>query len=480
MNKIIALILTFSLIFTLGCGKDDPMETLIKMIKNSSNKDELISKEELLRIQNFIEKHDILKEFSDCNKLIELAKQETKNNELKIEGCESAVKSFKTQFYIENSGSMDGYVRGNTDFEKVISKLLGDVAYLFQKENLKVNFICDKIHPKENIKELNDFVKNLEPGKGDYEIGNRNTSELNNIIKLILNNLEVDAIAIYVSDCIYSLEPGKDSKGSLSYCQNGTKIAFTDIFDKKPNVNFATSVFRLTSNFNGSYFSFNNQTKNINLERPYFVWVIGKSDLVNEFNKKINLETQYTHSFSFSENEKQPKHAILLNTNKIGTIKLDKTSNQTNFEEIEFDESKFQFTIATDLSHYKYPNDFLTDINNYSISENCKIESIKPYKKLNNNDDNKCKGMTHLITISLNKKFNSKELSLNLLNKSPKWVTELSTEDDSKIPNDNLKTFGFNYLFEGVKDAYRIRQEKITNQKNNNLFTINIKIKNIK
>ena len=43
--------------------------------------------------------------------------------------------------YIENSGSMDGFVNGFTDFKGAIGKLLVDLKYHYGEDNVHIYFI---------------------------------------------------------------------------------------------------------------------------------------------------------------------------------------------------------------------------------------------------------------------------------------------------------------------------------------------------
>ena len=91
--------------------------------------------------------------------------------------------------FIENSGSMDGYVRGIKDFEIVIGKLLvlsKDFCSQNAKSNFNVFFVNKKVYPAPEIKELTDFARALEPTlSSPYNKGDRSESILNGVIKSI-------------------------------------------------------------------------------------------------------------------------------------------------------------------------------------------------------------------------------------------------------------------------------------------------------
>ena len=96
--------------------------------------------------------------------------------------------------YMENSGSMYGYVKGATDFENAVYSYLSDLQHanlgiksdsISSRNILELNYINSKI-----IKQPSDvqaFIKALEPTSFKLKGGNMGLSDMSDIIAMILN-----------------------------------------------------------------------------------------------------------------------------------------------------------------------------------------------------------------------------------------------------------------------------------------------------
>lgn len=131
-----------------------------------------------------------------------------------IEMKEEALPTPTIKVYVENSGSMDGYVKGVTDFENAVYSYLSDLqlADLGQKDSasfknrLELNYINSEVLTHKS--DVEEFIKKLEPKTFRMRGGNRNTSDISDILEKILERMESpNDISILISDCIFS--PGK-------------------------------------------------------------------------------------------------------------------------------------------------------------------------------------------------------------------------------------------------------------------------------
>ncbi|WP_153194529.1 hypothetical protein [Sphingobacterium faecium] len=80
--------------------------------------------------------------------------------------------------YLENSASMDGYVKGVSNFEVVLSNLVIGLNYHYNQKHIKFNFINSELYPID-ISNVDSFFKSLEPGVAPSKVGNQFVSELN-------------------------------------------------------------------------------------------------------------------------------------------------------------------------------------------------------------------------------------------------------------------------------------------------------------
>lgn len=397
--------------------------------------------------------------------------------EIHIKGTKKAPKAV-IKIYLENSGSMDGYLLFSSDFKASLADYLAGLKF-YNEEHLSVNFINSKIFPT-SIHDPQQFVDVLEPGKSPYNIGNKSVSKLNEILGLVLDSLHQGEVAIFISDCIYSLEPSKDTEGALEYQKSLTKNVF---LDKSKSFKFAAQINKLHSKFSGKYWKKDNTFEILKgADRPYFIWLIGEDNLIKQLSQNVPISKLkgYENSFYLSGHPQQElsNYALLRQTNNIGNFKItrEKDKTLTGIEVIRYNNGILQFAIATDLSNIPVDPSYLLDKSHYQVTEGFQITKIEIIDKKNiaPNDYIKIKNtpFTHIITLSTKEKSGIQDAQLSLKDEIPEWVYNSSTGDDTNILNETGKTFGLNYLIEGVYEAYEVQQ-----QGNNNLFNLTVNIK---
>lgn len=389
--------------------------------------------------------------------------------------------NLKINVYIENSGSMDGYVKDVTTFEGALSKLLVLLNYKYGN-NISVNFINDKIRPVK-IENPSAFIQSLEPNIKPYYSNQDHTasSELNDCIKLILDHTDESTLSIFISDCIYSLEKGKNIVNSLEFSKNLTEGA---ILDKSKELNFSTVILKLNSNFTGKYY--NNQNKGTwinNISRPYYIWFVGPPSCIKDLHKNLDYNTlsgyQNSVTFENTSTSKQPFFTILQSTNKIGRFK---STDRTNYichsiSDSQIRHKQFQFSIAIDLSMIPLDQQALLNPNNYTVPEgfSIRIEDLSS-TNIDKRDQNQLKYClpekpTHIITFLTNRNSALHDIKLTIPSTTPAWIDETNSYDDLDISTLSNKTFGIKYLINGVSEAYDILNPE------HNYLNINLHIK---
>lgn len=138
------------------------------------------------------------------------------NQKLGNESSQTEVKlpAPKIKVFVENSGSMDGYVKGATDFENAVYSYLSDVQHadlgtridsLATKNILVLNYINSEVlQQKPDIRE---FIEALEPADFKMKGGKRGTSDMSIfLIQLYLKQTMMKSL--FLSQIAFSL-PGK-------------------------------------------------------------------------------------------------------------------------------------------------------------------------------------------------------------------------------------------------------------------------------
>jgi len=498
INHIPILLMLFLLV---SCST--PKDELEDEISSALRDDNAIDEEERKSFNEYInENQEELVEFQDDDSqldqlILEVANRRRNKPKPKIYSSNEhsyqkkiVLGEEKVQMFIENSGSMDGYVKGITGFENVVARLLV-LSKHHMSGDIGINFINNNIYPAPEITELTDFAKSLEPIEGslyyDKAKGDRSHSKLNNIIKQVLDSTMEGAISILVSDCIYSLGPDGDTKSSLGYQQNGTMEAFLTKFRNSPSVNLSTCIFKMSSNYNGRYFPYNYDRKlqnSITIQngdtRPYYIWVIGNIEAVNTYLKKVKIEKlegfQNSYILANTIRSESLFYTILSETNKKGNFRPTVRGEQgiKSIEELEYgDDGKIQFSIAIDFSKINLDESYFSDLDNYQITTGFKLKSIEKFEpsKVAKNDFRKLSTSpaTHFFTVEADENYAVRELKIELSSKIPLWVEQSNTIDDTNVRDQLDKTFGLSYLIKGLSDAYLTQ-----NEKNQSYFTIKI------
>lgn len=366
--------------------------------------------------------------------------------------------------YIENSGSMDGYVSTESDFK---NSVYGITTKLFSKEianEISLNFVSDKIcevQPKALSTDIQYFIYNLnaikKANKKNCEV---KSSDLPNIILNVLKAGE-NEVNILVSDCIFSLD--KKSGEFLTQQQNSVNLLLAPELRKN---SFSTIILKFNSQYKGNYYI---ESKggigvpflNNNYRRPYYILIFGKPAKVNtllsgiDFSEFKGFENSY---YLLNPSDSKPSAKIVRN-NLIGQANIAQPASKliiNNAKESKRNEQEgiFQFSIAVNLEFLKMNETYLDNPTNYEISDNYSIVSISRNKDLTNES---LKEYTHVFTIKTKNLIDRQDISIKLRSKLPEWVEKSSNIDDSD-PYDSIQqrqTFGLSYLIRGISDAYK-------------------------
>lgn len=394
--------------------------------------------------------------------------------------------------FIENSGSMNGYINSASDFQMAIGRAIQLMKFKYGEDNIKTYYINTKVSERERPQgtDIYTFVQQMLEKRQFTSAGSTASTDLNDIIKKVLNYVDEDNTAVLISDFIYSLPSTSGvTPSSLYTCQNLTMSAFLEKTKDLPQgVSLATNLVQFYSNFNGHYWHWEkptgNQYVNLNCSRPYYLCVLGTDSNVKEFNKSIDVVSLrgYQNQFTISNKDiSNTAYTVFDTKHKIGSYRHGNdqaihgiTNARTNSR------GDFELGIGINLSDFSMSESDKLDIANYTINRgNYEIKQImlidtttlpNPTDKIlvrNNNSTHaiilKCTGYPNDISISIKRKL-------------PSWVNNASSIDDRCIAsdtNEQNKTFGLSYFVAGISDAYNY----LANDKQN-FMTINIQVTN--
>lgn len=347
--------------------------------------------------------------------------------------------------YLENSGSMDGYVKGITEFEQAVYNYLTDIKISDFPESLNLFYINSKVIPQGS--NIEDFIQKLDPTTFQAKGGDRGKTDISNVLKSILDDLKENQVAILVTDGIFSPGKGKDATQYLVNQQIGIKNSVAGYLKRDPNA--AILVYQLSSLFDGYYYNRDDSPTKIKSQRPFYIWLIGPTLELDKLVKAVPRSkfkgSGVQNVFSITSGNKPVNYAIKLGS---GSFELDKQSPKTTINNLQLDskgkQNASRFSVNVNLSEFLLEDNYLQDISNYEVSN--KDFTVTITKAVNNTF-----GYTHTINLSCCR-VHKGAISIKIKTKIPHWIDDVN--DSVGIMPILGKTYGIKYQIQGVYEAF--------------------------
>lgn len=358
--------------------------------------------------------------------------------------------------YLENSGSMDGYVQGVTEFEQAVYNFLIDIKINGLTESINLNYINSILIP--NPPDVKDFIEKLEPKTFKMKGGDRTSTDISEMFKDILKKTDDNCVSVFISDCVFSPGRGQKAQNYLENQQIGIKGNFALKLDHS---NLTTTVLQLSSKFEGNYYDCENKTTAISAQRPFYIWIIGKQEYIVDLFEKVKKESfkgSGIQNFYCANNSTKSFDYGILTSPKQGSYERDKSSPKNRIINAEKSnkgvrKGEFQFSVGVDFKGSLFDDKYVMDTDNYIMPSNYSIEVLK------NNIANS--NYTHILKLTT-KSLKTESVSIQFKNNLPQWVIEMNSDNDANIKaTEQLgKTFGIKYLIEGIYEAYKTKKIK--------------------
>ena len=355
--------------------------------------------------------------------------------------------------YIENSGSMDGYVDGGvTEFEDAIHNYLVDMSLSKTTDSLNLFYINSEIIPQGS--DINAFIEDLTPKSFKAKGGNRGASDIADVFKLVLSETDQNHISIMVTDGIFSPGRGVAADSFLRRQQTEIKKTMGEYLDSLPNTGLL--IYQLSSQFNGIFYNKVNDKIPINTQRPYYIWVIGNIKHLNRLRNRVP-DSKFKgggvqNLFSITDSSQKTDYAVKMNS---GNFKLDRKSPKNTIvnlkKETKGRHNKVRFSVNANLTGFLLDDAYLLDASNYEMNNNYNLEIEKAPK--NNH------GYTHTLNLSADKVHKGK-VSIKLKSNIPDWVEAINDSDGSE--HIEGKTYGIKHQVHGVYEAFTFTDNSYT------------------
>lgn len=353
----------------------------------------------------------------------------------------------KVKVYVENSGSMDGYVNGNTEFKTDLFNLLklmggeisGDIEKFFINDSvIKVKLNDSQFSNGMSVKLFQDMG------------GKRGTSDIAELIAKVIRENKPGEISVFISDCVFDPQSSPDIEKRLS--QQKTTIRSAIKSKLKSNDEFSVVVYGLMSSFTGTYYNKVKPHKQlVNVQRPYYIWFFGDAYQLAKVRTLLQVDIEGrsgTHVYTeIAPLENLPYKCPSAKCNMAKGKHIDEPRER---------DGKFLFNIDVDLSTLPLSQKYMSSTSNYILSGSSSyvVESV-------DNCDKKDECYTHEIEIKKIKGSIKENTSLIVeLQRSdlPSWIDGLDDPNGSDYLNGKnppkARTFGLKSYISGVHEAY--------------------------
>lgn len=363
--------------------------------------------------------------------------------------------------YLENSGSMDGYVNGNTGFKQSIYYYLSELQGKKAASSINLFYINSKIISRGS--DVKSFIHNTNPSTFKAGGGNLGTSDIAVVLDTLLSNRKNGEVSLFISDCIVS--PGKayssSSPANIDSYLLQQRTDMTTIFRRELNrdKNLTVVICQLQSYFDGKFFNRVDQWRNYQGERPFYFWLIGDMRQIKSIIDKIPWSdfkgkgAEIENLYILTSPAQQVKYAIV-NADCWGSFEREhshsadasKTICKVKKESKGKNVGKFKFSIDVDFGSFPLDCDYLQNPDNYEIDNKDYTLEVKETNQGN---------FSHRLSLITNIT-SPCQMRVSLKNKFPDWVNEKTDSIGQDLVADKAenKTYGLSYLVEGVYKAF--------------------------
>lgn len=359
--------------------------------------------------------------------------------------------------YLENSGSMHGYVKGNTGFEQFLFYYLTQIQNHELADSICLNYVNSQVISLGN--DVERFIHRIEPVDFANKGGNTGTSDIAVILDMILSRHHEEDISMFISDCIIS--PGRQATDIENYLiEQRTKIenSFVRCL-KKTNSDLVVTICQLTSSFDGKFYNKRDDRILYKGNRPFYIWLIGNNQHIKQLLSTIPLKEIKDYGAAVENisvllsTQRKIDYGILLMPRR-GYYKPDNVNPKTTICNIKTEskganEGDFMFSFGANLGDLPLDDEYLLDVSNYEVSNKGYQMSIKKVKNGK---------YSHIISLSSLSPIPQRgDIRITLKNQFPQWAIERTDTIGENLVNDQAegKTYGFRYLVEGCYNAFK-------------------------
>lgn len=343
-------------------------------------------------------------------------------------------KPSKVKLYIENSGSMDGYMFAGSELKDAVYSYISGLST--HSDTTELYFVNSNIYKVSAP--LQDVIYAMSPATFHSAPGNKANTDIADIFSMVLSQIEDNSVSVLVTDAILDLPKG--ATAFFHTKQTQIKSIFENYLKKNPD--FAVEIFRMSSRFNGKYYYTGGSVVLNDQKRPYYMFVMGNKQALSAANG-IVAKSQIQHGvedyYAYSSYTQVP--FVILNKKK--------KTKEEHFE-VRLQQKSVPVIAKVDMQYTLHDEEILMNPQLYTIAfgdDRIKIKTIK--------DVPKEPEYSHALTITLPE--NANEGSVNLYfcpPPYPLWLEDANDNSSDASVATSMKTTGIKYIVEGISDAF--------------------------
>lgn len=363
---------------------------------------------------------------------------------------EDTLQSFNVKLYIENSGSMDGYIDGSTDFKDALHSYISDIQMSGIADNISLNFINSQIINKGN--DITKFFKDLNSSAAFRNGGGvRKSTDISDVVQKVLETCGPNDVAIIVSDFIISPGNGKPAAKVLVATSIFLKSIFADYLKKCPQT--GVMFLQLTSNFSGTYYNcVNAKTQLKDVERPFYMLIVGNRNALKSLRAKVpetDIKGSGVKNYFITENNfAAPKYYVQRQSGNFGFYK--KRGCDTKHSIIDAKKGRdgnLTFAVNVDFAKTILDDEYISNSDNYLLSDHNFSMTVS-----SQNDGKYMLNFSSPVVVK-------NTLSIKLTKKIPSWIEEFNDDDGLDVQAGITKTYGLKTIVEGIAEAFNFRSD---------------------
>ena len=351
--------------------------------------------------------------------------------------------------YVENSGSMDGYVVNGGDLATLVEDYINQLRHCgINIKNWQYYFINSKIIPiSQSSKE---FADKVQPTQFKKAGGNRGTSDLADIFDKVVP-LSGDTLCLLVSDMIFSPGGKKNADDYIKRQCNRIKEKLSNVDD-----NVSVLLYRFEGKYNGTYYDKQDERSLFNGVRPFFLCAIGSDEVLRQLrgiegklSVPIKNKCIITHhadgvGYAVIPNGNGCYKVVKNNNHAITGAKLSKGKGHTK----NYRQPKLTIHIMVDFSKLLCNEQYLLDTSNY-ITDNAHYRVVNIRKVEHPR-------FSHILQIETSSN-NAANVCISLKNKIPGWIYRFNDNEGlAAKPTDSVQcTYGLKRMVGAMFDAFK-------------------------